>query len=190
MVSFVHPFGSSRNRHTHCHCCILDGLFEPREDGEIRLLHASALTAAEIGGIGEQVRRCLLSWFARSGRLDTDDAREMLGWDNGGFSLEASVRIAGQDRAGLERLLRDRARLFFALKRLEPVNAHQIIDGLPKLRRDGRTALSFPPMELIDRLAALIPPPEAYLWGGPGERVGMGPLSFGGRQLGMGDAKG
>jgi hypothetical protein len=52
----------------------------------------------------------VLRWFARSGLLDGDDARDMLGWDNGGFSLEASARIAGHDRARLERLLRYCAR--------------------------------------------------------------------------------
>jgi hypothetical protein len=161
-VSFVHRFGSSLSRHTHYHCCILDGVFEPREDGQVRFLHTSALMAAEIAGIGEQVRRRALRWFARSGLLDGDDARNMLGWDNGSFSLDASVRIAGHDRVGLERLLRYCARLPFALERLEQVNADQIIYRLPKPRRDGRTALSLTPLELTDRLAALIPPPRRH----------------------------
>ncbi len=89
------------NCHTHYHSRILDGLFEPREDGQIRFLRASVLTAAEIAGIGEQVGRRVLRWFARSGLLAADDARDMLGWDNGGFSLDASARIAEHDRAGL-----------------------------------------------------------------------------------------
>jgi len=52
------------------------------------------------------VRIRVLRWFARSGLIDPDDAREMLAWENRGFSLDASVRVAAQDRAGLERLLR------------------------------------------------------------------------------------
>ena len=40
----------------------------------------------------------------------------MLAWDNSGFSLDASGRIAGQDRAGLERLLRYCARPRFAVR--------------------------------------------------------------------------
>jgi len=32
-VSFVHRFGASLNRHLHYHCCILDGVFEPRATG-------------------------------------------------------------------------------------------------------------------------------------------------------------
>ena len=38
----------------------------------------------------------------RHGLLDPDDARDMLTWDNSGFSLDASVCIAGHDRAGLD----------------------------------------------------------------------------------------
>ena len=161
-VSFVHRFGSSLNRHTHYHCCILDGVFEPRDDGSIRFLPAAAPTPQEITAIAEQVRRRVLRWFARSGLLDADDARDMLGWDNGGFSLDASVCIAGEDRAGLERLLRYCARPPFALERLEQVNAHQIVYHLPRPRRDGCTALSLTPLELIDHLAALIPPPRLH----------------------------
>jgi hypothetical protein len=52
-ISFVHRFGSALNRHVHYHCCIIDGLFEPIDDGQVRFLHAPALTAGEIAGIGE-----------------------------------------------------------------------------------------------------------------------------------------
>jgi hypothetical protein len=50
----------------------------------------------------------------------------------------------------------------FALERLEQVNEHQVIYRLPKPRRDGRTALSLTPLQLIDHLAALIPPPRRH----------------------------
>ena len=126
-VSFVHRFGSALNRHVHYHCCILDGLFEPPEDGRVRFLHAPALTPEDIVVIGAEVRRRTLRWFARSGLLEPEDARDRLAWENGGFSLDAAVRIGGQDRARLERLLRNCARPAFALERLEPVNAHQVV---------------------------------------------------------------
>ena len=56
----------------------------------------------------------------------------------------------------------DRARPPFALEQLEQVNEHQIIYQLPKPRRDGRTVLMLTPLELIDHLAALIPPPRLH----------------------------
>jgi hypothetical protein len=43
-VSFVHRFGSPRNRHTHYQCGIVGGVFEPGDEGSIRFLPAVALT--------------------------------------------------------------------------------------------------------------------------------------------------
>ena len=86
----------------------------------------------------------------------------MLAWEHGGFSLDASVCIAGPDRAGLERLLRYCARPPFALERIEQVNEDRIVYRLPEPQRDGRTALSLTPLEFIDHLAALIPPPRLH----------------------------
>jgi hypothetical protein len=37
------------------------------------------------------VRSRVLRWFARSGLIEPDDVREMLAWENTGFSLDASV---------------------------------------------------------------------------------------------------
>ncbi len=82
-----------------------------------------------MAAITEHVRRRVLRWFARSGLLEPEAARDMLGWAHGGFSLDAAVRIAGPDRAGLERLLRDCARPPLALGRLVQINPHQGIVG-------------------------------------------------------------
>ena len=126
-VGETEPIQQSLNRHTHSHCCILDGVFERCDDGEVRFLQAAAPTPQEIAALAERVRRRVLRWFARSGLLDADDARDRLAWDNGGFSLDAAVRIGQNDRAGLERLRRYCARPPFALERLEQVNEHQVV---------------------------------------------------------------
>ncbi len=161
-VSFVHRFGASLNRHLHYHCCILDGVFDPLQAGGVQFRQASAPTPEVVAAIEQQVRRRVLRWFSRHGLLDPDDARDMLAWASSGFSLDASVCIAGHDRAGLERLLRYCARPPFALERIEQVNEERIVYRLPKPQRDGRTALSLTPLELIDHLAALIPPPRLH----------------------------
>jgi hypothetical protein len=72
------------------------------------------------------------------------------------------VDVAAQDRAGLERLLRYCARPPFALERLELLDAERVVYRLPKPQRDGATALTLTPLELIDHLAALIPPPRRH----------------------------
>jgi len=46
----------------------------------------------------------VLRWFARSGLIEPDGVREMLAWENSGFSLDATVRVIAYDRAGVERL--------------------------------------------------------------------------------------
>jgi hypothetical protein len=119
-VSFVQRFGSALNAHVHFHCCIIDGVFATGEDGQVHFTEAGALTPEDLAAVQQQVRARVLRWFARAGHLDRCDARDMAGWDHGGgFSLDASVRIEGPDRSGLERLLRDCARPPFALERLE-----------------------------------------------------------------------
>ena len=66
------------------------------------------------------------------------------------------------DRDGLERLLRYCARPPFALERLEATGADRVVYHLPKPGPDGRSDLTLTPLELIDRLAALIPPPRLH----------------------------
>jgi len=166
-VSFIHRFGASLNRHIHFHCCIIDGVFERADHGcgvpeHLDFRPAPALTPQTVARICEQVRVRVLRWFARSGLIDSGDVREMLSWNNSGFSLDAEVRIAARDRAGLERLLRYCARPPFALERLERIDEQHVIYRLPRPQQDGTTALSLTPLELIDRLAALIPPPRLH----------------------------
>ena len=99
----------------------------------------------------------MLRWFARAGHLEPADARDMASWHHGGgFSLDASIRIDGPDRCGLERLLRYCARPPFALERLEQVGDNQLVYRFPKPQPDGSTQLRLTPVELIERLAALI----------------------------------
>ena len=102
------------------------------------------------------------------------NAHGMLSWQgSGGFSIDASVRIEGQDRAGVERLLRYCARPPFALERLHaPAGVvslsspeSRLLYRLPKPAPDGRTELLLSPLQLLERLARLIPPgTDAKRW--------------------------
>jgi hypothetical protein len=80
----------------------------------------------------------------------------MESWSHGGgFSLDATVRIAANDRHGLERLLCYCARPPFAAERLHELDRHRLIYHVPKPGPDGRTQLILSPLELIERIAAL-----------------------------------
>jgi hypothetical protein len=57
------------------------------------------------------VRRRVIKAFVRWGLLEPDVGESMLEWRHGGgFSVDASVCIEANDRAGLERLIRYCAR--------------------------------------------------------------------------------
>jgi len=157
---------------------VIDGVFAAGEDGQVHFAEAGVLTPQDLVAVQQQVRARVLRWFARAGHLDPADARDMTSWDHGGgFSLDASVRIEGHDRAGLERLLHlppsprcgrgaggegSCARPPFALERLVQLPDDQLMYRFPKPQPDGRTELRLTPLELIERLAALIPPPRIH----------------------------
>jgi hypothetical protein len=140
-VSFPQRFGSALNAHTHLHCCVTDGVFS-RVEGVLRF-HPAALTDADF----QAVQRCIRTRV-----------------------LHAAELIAADDRPALERLLRYCARPAFASERVEvlgqgdePEHADERIRyTLPKPGPGGQTAMTLTPLELLDRLAALIPPPRRH----------------------------
>jgi hypothetical protein len=176
-VAFIHRFGSNLNEHTHFHCCIVDGVFQPAANigdkadaadaadavAGVDFHAATDLDTATIAQVQAQVRQRILRAFVRRGLIDKSDRDEMLSWEHGGgFSLDASVCIQDTDRAGLERLLRYCARPPFALEHLHPLDADHLVYHNPKPRSDSPRDLVLTPLELIDKIAALIPPPRAH----------------------------
>jgi hypothetical protein len=73
-------------------------------------------------------------------------------------------RFRSRPRAGLERLLRYCARPIFAMERLTWVaqDRNRLVYRLPKPMPDGRSQLYLSTLELLDRLAQLIPPPRLH----------------------------
>jgi len=173
-VAFIHRFGSSLNEHTHFHCCVVDGVFQPAANigdttdaaDAVAGVDCHAATDLDITAIAQvqaQVRQRTLRAFVRRGLIGKGDRDEMMGWEHGGgFSLDASVCIGGADRAGLERLLRYCARPPFALEHLHPLDAGHLLYHNPKPRSDSPRDLVLTPLELIDKIAALVPPPRAH----------------------------
>ncbi len=79
-----------------------------------------------------------------------------------GFTLHGGTAVGDRDRDGLERLCRYVARPALGAHRL-----HHRPDGLVALTlktpwHDGTTSLLLTPEELVERLAALVPPPRAH----------------------------
>ena len=91
----------------------------------------------------------------------------MLAYQHSGFSVDAGVCIEAHDRAALERLLRYCARPPFACARLRKEGAalvYRCAKQHSEPTGDKRGAkvdeLTLTPLELIDRIAALVPPPR------------------------------
>lgn len=161
-VAFIHQFGSSLNEHTHFHVCVIDGVFEATSQGGVAFFEAT-LDAAEIAEVQAKIRRRVLRMFVQRGLIESDEAKAMLAWEHaGGFSVDASVRIEGSDRRGLERLLRYCARPPFASERIEVLDEHRLLYHLTKPMHDGRTCVQLSPLELIGRIAALVPAPRSH----------------------------
>jgi hypothetical protein len=79
-----------------------------------------------------------------------------------GFSLHAETTVGALDRRGLERLCRYGLRSSFALSRLSVKDDGTLRYRLKRPWPDGRTELRLEPLELMRRLALLIPPPRAH----------------------------
>ncbi len=139
-------------------------MFETDEGDGVRFHEATQLTIAEIAAVQEVIRRRVLSLFERRGLIDAEAADNLRQWEHGGgFSLDATIRIEAHDRGGLERLLRYCARPALASERLAwSDDGQHVIYRLPRAGRDGQTVVVLSPLELLERLSVLIPPPRCH----------------------------
>jgi hypothetical protein len=192
-ISFLHRFGSALNHHVHLHACVTDGVFVPAAaeaglDAPPTFLPARPVASADLAALTERVRRRVIRWFRRMGLLDAAAAADMLGWENSGFSVDASVRITLLDRdvpsyfRSLEHLLRYCARPPFALERLSVIRGedgriacvryvlprHKAANwvgrgrGRKSTRPGASGVVELSPFEFLDRLADLVPPPRKH----------------------------
>jgi hypothetical protein len=80
-----------------------------------------------------------------------------------GFSLHAGVSVWSSNKARLEQLIRYTARPAVSEERLSQASNGDIIYKLKKPWTDGTTAVIFSPLEFLEKLASLVPPPRIHL---------------------------
>ena len=130
---------------------------EPEEDALFAIQAASSAHRVAMGTrAGRKVRK-LKYGSQRSRKLPRLCA------ESGYFNLHAAVRIDAQDRVGLERLCRYVTRPPLSHSRLR-----QRDDGLLSLRlktqwSDGTSHIVLSELELVEKLAAIVPTPRANL---------------------------
>jgi hypothetical protein len=169
-ISFPQRFGSSLNPHYHFHVLAVDGVMAGGSGG-VEFHEASGLTSEHWLRLERTVQKRVLRAFLKRGLIEEDAVQDMLTWQvSGGFSVDASVRIEGDDRVGIERLVRYCARGPLALERLHALDGTaslaspnaRLVYFLPAPDPDGRTEIRLTPLELLDRLARLVPPPRIH----------------------------
>jgi hypothetical protein len=80
-----------------------------------------------------------------------------------GFSLHANTEIPAHRRDQLERLIRYTARGALSLERLEQDANGDLMYRFNRPWSDGTTGIKLSPLELLEKLAALVPVPRAHL---------------------------
>lgn len=105
-ILVVQRFGGKANLHVHLHAVVSDGVFALREGlgvtGKLQFIPAPEPSPAEIADLCERLRRSILRRMVRLGAVPGESAREMLSRSHGGFSLDASVCVAADDRPALD----------------------------------------------------------------------------------------
>jgi len=110
-------------------------------DQDTGMRAASTLNTADIQQVQETVRQRTLRLFQPRGLLTPEAVEARLHCSpGGGFSGDASVRIAAEERRGLERLLGDCARPVLAREPLSWAGEHHecLVYRLPKPMPEGR----------------------------------------------------
>lgn len=105
-------------------------------------------------------------WIRRIGSLGIDDPPELndpLCASVAQFSLHANVYCGPEQRDKLEKLCRYVARPAVAEERLKLKSNGDVLLRLKKPYSDGKSHLVFSPLEFLEKLAALVPPPRAHL---------------------------
>jgi hypothetical protein len=97
-----------------------------------------------------------------------------------GFSLHANTDIPAHRRDQLERLIRYAGRGAVSLERLEQDDNGNLIYRFNRPWSDGTAGIKLAPLELLEKLAAIVPLPRAHLvrYGGclaPHSLIGTGP---------------
>jgi hypothetical protein len=172
----------------HFHCVIPDGVFV-RKDDSIRFEPLSPPSDEEVKSIllriAKRVRK-LLKPVREAAQSDArppdammaaqaDSVTALLGkppdasvkkkqtaWFEG-FSLHAAVHLHANDRQGLAHLCGYGARPALSQERLSALPDGRLAIRMKRPLADGRESLVLEPIELLRRLATLVPPPRAHL---------------------------
>jgi hypothetical protein len=137
-----------------------EGAVDPYWEQEPLLAQLAAASVQGVVATGERAGRRV-----RRQLSDPEDGVRTgtLCYASRGFSLHAATRVEATDRRRLERLCRYVIRPPVAARRLRVVDDETLVFQLKTPWADGTSSLVLSPTELIEKLAALVPPPRTNL---------------------------
>ena len=123
------------------------------------LAHVAAASVRGVGALGARAGVPVRRW---GDAIDLPQPPELGRWRArvDGFDLHAGVAVAARNRARLEQLCRYALRPAVGQDRLQAMPDGTVALELRRRWTDGTTHLIFDPVELLERLAALVPRPR------------------------------
>jgi len=191
-IGFVQRFGSLLNLNCHFHNILPDGVFAQNNNGDVVFRPVPPPTKRDVQTLVKQIARGTEKLIAKRAQREFDDEGPALlaqeqakslsesSFGGGGkfmvtehasrrhafffgYSLHAERIVNSDDRDGLEKLCRYASRAPIAKSRLSLADNGQVVVKLKRPLQDGRRELRFGQVELLQKLAILIPPPHKNL---------------------------
>jgi Putative transposase len=138
--------------------------YDPLRDNEPELARTMAASVKQRIAFGERagqnVRRIGSGFGSEGARPELKGPRCA---SVNGFSLHANTAIPAHRRDQLERLIRYTARGAVSLERLEADANGDLMYTFHRPWSDGTTGIKLSPLELLEKLAALVPLPRVHL---------------------------
>jgi len=191
-IGFVQRFGSLVNLNCHFHNILPDGVVAENNNGDVVFRPVPPPTKRDVQSLVKQIARGTEKLIAKHaargeggegpGLLAQEQAKSLSESRSGGggrlhtiehpsrrhaffygYSLHAERIVNSDDRDGLEKLCRYASRAPIANSRLSLADNGQVVVKLKRPLQDGRRELRFGQVELLQKLAILIPPPHKNL---------------------------
>jgi hypothetical protein len=137
---------------------------DPLVDDAPELARTMAASVQQRSAFGEragQQVRCMGSGFGSESEAPTRTGPRCASVQ--GFSLHANTQVPAHRRDQLERLLRCTARSAVSLERLQEDANGDLVSTFTHPWSDGTTGIRLSPVELLEKLAALVPRPRVPL---------------------------
>jgi hypothetical protein len=188
-ITFIQRFTKTLSIAPHLHLIVLDGVFVNGDEAEpMRFIDAPPPTEQELLVIAQDVCEKMIRYLKKKGYLEEDTADAMTaterwflrglaepsglmptrmaptgsGVEFRGFSVHAGVTVARGNKRGREQLCRYVARPPFAEEQFRMKPDGRVELTLRSPARNGQSCITLEPLQLMRRLAWLVPPPGRH----------------------------